>query len=94
MLQGAAANGLVVILNPGKAGCPALILTLTSVHHIPFLDLSYNEVTVLVKLIHYATAKYGRDASLPELSCGCVEDLIQQMPLFSDTLQLFGLPFD
>jgi len=63
-LQGAAANGPIVILNASKTCCTALVLTLNDVQHIPLLDLSLNQVTNLVKLIQHAIAQGGRNDSL------------------------------
>ena len=87
-LQGAATQTPVVILNASKAGCDALIVTSTGVHHVP-LVLTFANVTQLVKLVKHATAPSNRDPLDAEANRAHVEDLLQQMPLLSNTLQLF-----
>jgi hypothetical protein len=93
-LQGAAANGPVVVLNASKTGCSALILTSTGVQHVPFADLSFTDVIILVKLTHYASAQSGRDALPLESNRALVEGLVQRMPFHSDTMQMLRLPFE
>ncbi|KIM74613.1 hypothetical protein PILCRDRAFT_14277 [Piloderma croceum F 1598] len=89
-LQCAANNGPIVILNASQTGCNALILTSTGVQHtIPFPDLNFTLLTKLVKLLRYAIGYGGsRDAPLLESNRELVEDILQQMPFISDTLQL------
>jgi hypothetical protein len=91
-LLGAAAHGSVVILNASKAGCAALILTSTSVRHVPLSQLTFAKVTALVQLIRNATTQEGRDTLLPKYAR--VECLLQQMPLLSDTVQSFRLALE
>jgi hypothetical protein len=93
-LQRGAVDGPVVILNASETGCAALILTLTSVQHVPFANLRFTEVTKLAKLIRHAVTQAGRGSSLPESSLRWVEGLVQQMPLLSETLQILRLPFE
>jgi hypothetical protein len=86
-LQNAAARIPVVILNASATDCSALILTAMGVQHVPLADLSFTEVTTLVKLTHHAIAQNGRGV-VPESNRAHVEALVQQMPLLSDALQL------
>jgi hypothetical protein len=73
-LQGAVVNDPVAILNISTTGCVALILSPTSVKHVPIPHLSFTEVTILVKLIRHAIALDGRDAPLLESTRACVKD--------------------
>jgi len=66
MLQEAAANGPVVILNTSKSGSDTLIVTLSGVQHIPLQELSFVDVNVLVRLTQNATAASGRNTHLPD----------------------------
>lgn len=91
MLQHGATNGPVVILNASNTGCAALILTATGIQHVPFPDLSFVAVTVLVKLLRYAVAQDGRNPSLPSAH---VDGLVQQIPFVIDTSQLLRPPSD
>jgi hypothetical protein len=93
-LQGAAADGPVVVLNASQSACDALILTPTRVRHIPLPDLSITDVTKLVKLIHCAIAQDGRDILHPESNRAHIEGLVQQIPFISDTLQLLRRPLE
>lgn len=93
-LQGAAADGSVVILNASEAACVALILTSTGIQHIPLLDLSFVAVTKLVKLLRYAISQEGRDVLLVESNRALVDSLVQQVPSLSDTLQLLRQPLE
>jgi hypothetical protein len=81
-LQGAVADGSVVVLNASKTGCAALVLTTTGVQHVPLPDLSLNQVIELTKLIRYAIAKGDRE---PQANHIHFESLV---PFISDTLQL------
>jgi tetratricopeptide (TPR) repeat protein len=93
-LQGAAINNPVVILNASDTGCAVLIIMSAGVQHIALADLSVATVTILVKLTHYAIAQGGRDeVELPEYRAQ-VESLVEQLPPFSDTLQLLRLPLE
>ncbi|KIM81205.1 hypothetical protein PILCRDRAFT_821657 [Piloderma croceum F 1598] len=93
-LQDAAVDGPIVILNASKRGCAALILTSTGVQNIVFPDLGFNEVTSLVALLRYAIAQDGRNSLPLESNHACIEDLFQQVPSISDTMQLLGLPLE
>jgi tetratricopeptide (TPR) repeat protein len=93
-LQGAAADGPVVVLNASQSACDTLILTPTGVRHIPLPDLSITDVTKLVKLIHCAIAQDGRDILHPESNRAHIEGLVQQIPFISDTLQLLRWPLE
>jgi hypothetical protein len=93
-LRGAAAKGPVVILNASEADCSALILSSTGVRHLPFLQLTFTNVTTLVKLIQSAIASDGRDASTLESNHIHVEHLVQQMPLLSGIQQLLRSPLE
>ena len=93
-LQRAAANGPIVVLSASKTRCDALLLKSTGVHHVPFPNLGFVEVSLLVKLIHYAIAQDGRDAFFLESNSAHVEGLVQHMPFISDTLRLLRLPLE
>jgi hypothetical protein len=85
---------MVVMLNTSESGSDALIVSLTGVRHVPLPALSIMHLGQLVKLMQYAIAKDGRDASLYESNCAHVEGLIQQVPFTSDILQSLRLPLE
>lgn len=80
----------LVVLNASQAGCAALVLTSTGVQHIPFLDLSFTQVTTLVRLIRRAVARGAGDPLVHQSTCAHVEGLVQQMPFLSDSLRSLG----
>ena len=92
MLQRAAVNGPVVILNASKTGCAALILTsAAAVQHVPFPDLTLDDVTHLAKLLQVASKGIDSDDLLPESYCAFLED-VQRMSDLPDALQMLRLP--
>jgi hypothetical protein len=93
-LQNAAVNGPIVVLNASKTRCDALILKSTGVHYVPFPNLDFVEVSVLVKLIRYAITQDSRDTFFHESNPAHIEGLVQQMPFISDTLRLLRLPLE
>jgi len=94
MLQHAAVDCPVIILNASETGCAALILTLTGVQHVPFPNLDFTEVNTLVKLIRHAITQDGGDSSLHRSSHIAVEGLIEQTPLHSEIMQQLRLPLE
>lgn len=91
MLQRAAVNGPVVILNASKTGCAALILTSAAVQHVPFPDLTLDNVTYLAKLLQVASKGIDSDDLLPESYCAFLED-VQRMSDLPYALQMLRLP--
>ena len=91
-LQHAAVNGPVVILNASVTGCAALILTSAGVQHVPFPDLTLDDVTRLAKLLQVASK--GIDNWFPEFDCAYttyMED-VQRMSDLPNTMQMLRLP--
>jgi hypothetical protein len=59
-LQKAAAHGTVVILNASDSGCGALVVTLSSIVHVPLPRCTFKNVGMLAKMIQTACgAKHG-----------------------------------
>ena len=94
MLQHAAANGPVIVLNPSKTGCAVLVLISTGVQHVPFPNLSVAKVTNLTKLLCYAIVQDGMDTLPLESNHVHLEGLIPQIPYISDTVQLLRQPLE
>jgi hypothetical protein len=84
-LQGAAANGPVVILNTSRSGSDALIMTSSYVQHIPLLGLDFIAIRSLAKLIQNATAT--NHTLLPGADQAQTEGLFLRMPELSDRLR-------
>jgi tetratricopeptide (TPR) repeat protein len=90
-LQTAATDGPVVIVNTSESGCDALIMTTSSVKHVPLPELSFSDVSLLVKLIQIATIPTGRKTSLPKTDRAQIDCEFRQMPVLSGTLQFLRL---
>ena len=72
-LQQAASYGPIVLLNAGKFGCDGLIITLNSVIHVPFPDLTLNHVKALGFEINIALSPSGTRLDVPDSS----EDILE-----------------
>jgi tetratricopeptide (TPR) repeat protein len=94
VLQHAATNGPVILLNASQTDCAALILTSTESHHVLLPDLSLTGVIRLVEILRYAIERSGRDMSLLESSRARVEELVQQMPCLSAPLRVLKVPLE
>ena len=81
-LQEAAKNGPVVILNITRSECSALVVSLSSVRHVPLPHVALNDVHRLVNLLQLVTAPSARFSSMVEDA----RSLIQQLQTLPETL--------
>jgi uncharacterized protein YifN (PemK superfamily) len=65
MLQSAAANALVVILNASKNGCAVLVLQSSTIQHVPLPKMTFTMANELVMMTRRAVASQGGNVLLP-----------------------------
>jgi hypothetical protein len=88
-LQTATANGPIVILNTGKSGSDALIMTSSSVKHIPLPYMGTAKIYHLVQLTRAASR-----GILSEADHTVINGFIQQVDGVSDTLRFLTMRDD
>ena len=90
-LQAATTTAPVVVLNASETGCAALILTPSTVQHVPLPEMTFSVANALVALTRQVVASRDGNVLLTESNRGHMEGLLQQMPALSDTLRSLGL---